>query len=177
MNTTPQPRECHKCGYNGKMPFHTCHPQNDGGEIATPIVDAKEKFVYGHIDRKYITSEDAKSLERKLHQANSQIESLKQEVIEWRDDRQKVNADLSEELVKAKAELETANLCNKGHEFTIAHLEKELSQSTKKSEVVAELVEALKRYGKHQYHCSLNNYGTEKCDCGYHEALSRAANL
>lgn len=82
-------------------------------------------------------------VERELHQANiqiamdtirlqeitelgikrdielEQIESLKQEVIEWRDDRQKVNADLNEELIKAN------------------------EQSTKKSELVSELAENL----------------------------------
>lgn len=94
-------------------------PQNNEVKIATPLCSfcgirhwLGQNTVCSHginpnevIDR--LTSE--------LHQANYQIESLKQEVIEWRDDRQKVNAELSEGM-------------------------------SKKSEVVAELVDALKHF-------------------------------
>lgn len=136
----------------------TTIPQNNEGQIATPMTDELLKI---QDEQENYPREPwivlALRLEQKLHQANSQIESLKQEVIEWRDDRQKVNADLSEELAKMKADLEQAkkitaelfDIVESVHpKYEVVKRLKagieyvHISQSNKKSELVAELVDA-----------------------------------
>lgn len=167
-------------------------PQNDEGEIATPmtdellkIQDEQENYPRGP----WIVL--ALSLEQKLHQASSQIESLKQEVIEWRDDRQKVNADLSEELHQANETIKLqhglmVSAEKRGVSKATEEFKEQLDQSTKKSEIVEELVAVLdtKIQGK-----TLRKYMFEKFPatdghipfmvfCGrLEQSLSRAENL
>jgi len=46
-------------------------------ELKTPRTDAEEKFVYGHIDRKWTTSDFASTLERELNEAKAEVEDFK----------------------------------------------------------------------------------------------------
>lgn len=44
----------------------------------TPRTDTAERYVYGRIDRKWVTADFARLLERELNAAKSSIEALKE---------------------------------------------------------------------------------------------------
>lgn len=46
----------------------------------TPRTDTAERYVYGRIDRKWVTADFARLLERELNAAKAQIEKLKDHV-------------------------------------------------------------------------------------------------
>lgn len=186
----------------------TTTPQNNEGEIALDTA-TQTKIVNIWLDENLnqeakilkVFKLGCEKYQEELHQANfsaatwenqarylmkdqsvkfDQIESLKQEVIEWRDDRQKVNAELSEELEHAKSNTKESN---KSHgktllmcESTIEGLKSQLTQSNKKSELVAELVETLQ--SARDVFMMVEFYGrTHSIRSKISDSLSRAANL
>ena len=72
-------------------------------ETQTPRTDSEEKYVYGRVDRKWTTSDCARTLERELNEANTTNLILQRSQLDLCQERDRLKAELVARTIERDA--------------------------------------------------------------------------